>query len=140
MPRWLAHRCWRARALVVVACLWMLPALAAQTMTILTIDAEYLESGMPLYAQIAAEAEQAGRGADAQRRSDISLARDLRQSEILAALPEAIAEVARAAGADLVVDRAVARRIDHAVARDITSEVERILVAQFGALPLEPRS
>lgn len=140
MPRWLAHRCWRARALVVVASLWMLPALAAQTMTILTIDAEYLESGMPLYAQIAAEAEQAGRGADAQRRSDISLARDLRQSEILAALPEAIAEVARAAEADLVVDRAVARRIDHAVARDITSEVERILVAQFGALPLEPRS
>ena len=106
----------------------------------LTIDAEYLQSTMPLYQTIAAQAAKAQQGTDSLRRSDLDLARDLRQSEVLTALPEAIAEVARAAQADLVIDRAVARRIEQPTARDITSEVEKILVAKFGELPLEPGS
>lgn len=118
----------------------MLPALAAPEQTVLTIDAEYLQESMPLYAAITAQATSAAGGANAQRRSSIELARELRQSEVLIALPEAIAEVARAAQADLVVDRAVARRLGETGARDITGEVERILVAQFGQLPLEPGS
>jgi len=125
--------------LAALSCLWVTAAQAAQ-LTVLTIDAEYLETTMPLYATIAAQAKEAGLGADALRRSDIDLARELRQSEVLIALPEAIAEVARAARADLVIDRAVARRIGETAARDITSEVEQILVAQFGKLALEPGS
>jgi nucleotide-binding universal stress UspA family protein len=116
------------------------PALAAESLTVLTVDAEYLESTMPLYASIANDARNAQVGADAVRRSDIELAHELRRSEVLSALPEAIAEIARAAQADLVIDRATARRIGEASARDITREVERILVAQFGQLPLEPGS
>lgn len=127
----------RGGAFAAVSGLWMLPAHA---LTVLTIDAEYLESTMPLYASIAGQAEKAQLGGDAQRRSDVDLARELRQSEVLTALPEAIAEVARAAQADLVLDRAVARRLDETEARDITREVEEILVAQFGKLPLEPGS
>lgn len=127
-------------ALVAALVLWLSPALAAEPLTVLTIDAEYLESTMPLYTAIADDAERAQVGADAVRRSDIDLARELRRSEVLIALPEAIAEVARAAQADLVIDRAVARRLDETTARDITGEVERILVAQFGQLPLEPGS
>jgi hypothetical protein len=118
----------------------MLPAQGAPAQTVLTIDAEYLQETMPLYSAIAAQATTAAVGANAQRRSGIELARELRQSEVLIALPEAIAEVARSAQADLVVDRAVARRLGETGARDITSEVERILVAQFGQLPLEPGS
>lgn len=125
--------------LAALACLWITSAQAAQ-LTVLTIDAEYLEATMPLYATIAAQAEKAGRGADALRRSDIDLARELRQSEVLIALPEAIAQVARSAQADLVIDRAVARRIGETSARDITNEVEQILVAQFGKRALEPGS
>jgi hypothetical protein len=120
--------------------LWLSPALAAKPPAVLTIDAEYLESTMPLYTAIADDAERAQVGADAVRRSDIDLARELRRSEVLIALPEAIAEVARAAQADLVLDRAVARRLGETTARDITREVEQILVAQFGQLPLEPGS
>ena len=118
---------------------WLAPA-SAQPLTVLTIDAEYLQSTMPLYQTIAAQAAKAQQGTDSLRRSDLDLARDLRQSEVLTALPEAIAEVARAAQADLVIDRAVARRIEQPTARDITSEVEKILVAKFGELPLEPGS
>lgn len=116
------------------------PALAAESLTVLTVDTEYLESTMPLYASIANDAKSAQVGADAVRRSDIDLAHELRRSEVLIALPEAIAEVARAAQADLVIDRTTARRIGETSARDITREVERILVAQFGQLPLEPGS
>jgi hypothetical protein len=130
----------RSAALAAATFLWLLPALASPPLTVLTIDAEYLESTMPLYASITAQAEASSQGASAVRRSDLELARELRHSEVLTALPEAIAEVARAAEADLVVDRAVARRLDQASARDITRDVERILVARFGQLPLEPGS
>lgn len=126
---------------LIAALVWSLsPALATDSLTVLTVDAEYLESTMPLYASIADDAKSAQVGADAVRRSDIELAHELRRSEVLIALPEAIAEVARAAQADLVIDRAVARRLGEKSARDVTREVERILVAQFGQLPLEPGS
>jgi hypothetical protein len=128
---------------LIAALVWSLSpalALAAESLTVLTVDAEYLESTMPLYASIADDAKSAQVGADAVRRSDIDLAHELRRSEVLIALPEAIAEVARSARADLVIDRAVARRLGEKSARDVTREVERILVAQFGQLPLEPGS
>jgi hypothetical protein len=128
---------------LIAALVWSLSpalALAAESLTVLTVDAEYLESAMPLYASIANDAKSAQVGADAVRRSDIDLAHELRRSEVLIALPEAIAEVARSARADLVIDRAVARRLGEKSARDVTREVERILVAQFGQLPLEPGS
>lgn len=126
------------RCLALLACLATSAAPAADALIVLTVDIEYLESGMPLYAAIADQAELAQRSVDGMRRSEIELARDLRQSEVLTALPEAIAEVALAANADLVLDREVARRVGEAGARDVTQEVERILVAQFSTLPLEP--
>lgn len=129
----------RSGMLAALAGLWLPPALASP-LTLLTIDAGYLESTMPLYASIAAQAAASSPGVTAKRRSDLELARELRHSEVLIALPEVIAEVARGAGADLVVDRAVARRLDQTAARDITGEVERILVARFGQMPLEPGS
>ncbi|HWS26086.1 MAG TPA: hypothetical protein VN259_05855 [Xanthomonadales bacterium] len=127
-----------SRCLALLACLATSAAPAADDLIVLTVDVEYLESGMPLYASIADQAEQAQRSVDGTRRSEIELARDLRQSEVLTALPEAITEVALAANADLVLDREVARRVGEASARDVTQEVERILVAQFSTLPLEP--
>ena len=126
------------RCLALLACLAASTAPAADALIVLTVDVEYLESGMPLYAAIADQAELAQRSVDGTRRSEIELARDLRQSEVLTALPEAITEVALAANADLVLDREVARRVGEAGARDVTQEVERILVAQFSTLPLEP--
>ena len=126
------------RCLALLACLATSAAPAADALIVLTVDIEYLESGMPLYAAIADQAELAQRSVDGTRRSEIELARDLRQSEVLTALPEAIGEVALAANADLVLDREVARRVGEAGARDVTQEVERILVAQFSTLPLEP--
>lgn len=105
---------------------------ANETLLVLTVDAEYLESGMPLYQQIGAQ--QAAATAD---RDATALAIDLRRSEVLTALPDAIAKVAEAANADLVLDRSVARRAGETAARDITTEVERILVAQFGSRKLE---
>ncbi len=115
-------------------------ARAEEPQVILALDIDYLQTTMPLYARIASEAEKAASGADAERRSDLELARDLRQSEILTALPEVIAGIAGAASADLVVDRAVARRIGETGARDITDEVEKVLVERFGDLPLESGS
>ena len=126
------------RCLALLARLAASTAPAADALIVLTVDVEYLESGMPLYAAIADQAELAQRSVDGTRRSEIELARDLRQSEVLTALPEAITEVALAANADLVLDREVARRVGEAGARDVTQEVERILVAQFSTLPLEP--
>lgn len=126
------------RCLALLACLATSTAPAADALIVLTVDVEYLESGMPLYAAIADQAELAQRSVDGTRRSEIELARDLRQSEVLTALPEAITEVALAANADLVLDREVARRVGETGARDVTQEVERILVAQFSTLQLEP--
>lgn len=126
------------RAFALLACLATGAGHAADALTVLTVDVGYLESGMPLYAQIAEQAEKAQQGVDGERRSEIELARDLRQSEVLTALPEAISEVAIAANADLVLDREVARRVGESGARDVTDEIERILVAQFSQLPLEP--
>ena len=126
------------RCLALLACLATSAAPAADALIVLTVDIEYLESGMPLYAAIADQAELAQRSVDGTRRSEIELARDLRQSEVLTALPEAIGEVALAANADLVLDREVARRVGEGGARDVTQEVERILVAQFSTLPLQP--
>ncbi len=111
---------------------------ATESQVVLALDVEYLQSTMPLYARIAGQAEKAATGADAQRRSELELARDLRQSEILTALPEVIAQIASTAKADMVVDRAVARRIGESAARDITEDVEKVLVERFGDQPLEP--
>ena len=79
------------RCLALLACLATSAAPAADALIVLTVDIEYLESGMPLYAAIADQAELAQRSVDGMRRSEIELARDLRQSEVLTALPEAIA-------------------------------------------------
>lgn len=126
--------------LAMLACLSTIAPLAANELKVLTVDVQYLESGMPLYTTIATQAEQAQQGIAGARRSEIELARDLRQSEVLTALPEAIREVALAADADLVLDRQVAQRVGETGAQDVTAEVERILVAQFSQLPLEPGS
>lgn len=128
------------RGLALLACLATTASAATDALVVLTVDVGYLQSSMPLYTQIAAQAQAAQQGVDGERKSEIELARDLRQSEVLTALPEAIGEVARAANADLVLDRAVAKRVGEAAARDVTDEVERILVAQFSKLPLEPGS
>ena len=128
------------RGLALLAGLVTTAAPAADALVVLTVDVEYLESGMPLYAAIATQAERAQQGVESTRRSEIELARDLRQSEVLTALPEAIREVALAADADLVLDRQVAQRVGETGAQDVTTEVERILVAQFSQLPLEPGS
>jgi hypothetical protein len=106
--------------------------------TVLTIDIGYLESTMPLYAEINAEVERLQADASAQRRSAIELARDVQISEILTALPEVIAAVAQSAHADLVLDRAVASRIGANAPRDVTSEIESALLARFGKKSLEP--
>lgn len=124
--------------LALLAGLTTTAAPAADALVVLTVDVEYLESGMPLYAAIATQAERAQQGVESTRRSEIELARDLRQSEVLTALPEAISEVALAANADLVLDREVAQRVGASAADDVTEEVERILVSQFSQLPLEP--
>ncbi|MCP5475459.1 MAG: hypothetical protein H7A19_11540 [Rhodanobacteraceae bacterium] len=107
---------------------------------ILTVDAEYLESTMPLYAAVDKQAAALKKDADDERRSDIELARQIRVSDILTALPEAIAGVATARQADLVLDRAVARRIAVKVDADITADIERRLSLQFAgrALELDP--
>ncbi|GMU44315.1 MAG: hypothetical protein AMXMBFR25_23010 [Lysobacterales bacterium] len=112
-------------------------ATVAAEQTILTVDAEYLETAMPLYTRIATAAAHAAEGTDAQRRADLELARVQRLSDILVALPEEIGRIAAEADADLVVDRAVARRLGETGARDITAQVERALERRFEALPLE---
>ena len=133
-----SRRVCRCLALALLASLTTTAAPAADALVVLTVDVEYLESGMPLYAAIATQAERAQQGVESTRRSEIELARDLRQSEVLTALPEAISEVALAANADLVLDREVAQRVGASAAHDVTEEVERILVSQFSQLPLEP--
>lgn len=109
----------------------------AQPMVILTVDADRLESGLPLYTKIAQQAEALRAKADAQRRSQIDLAVELRRSEILTALPDAIAAVAQEAKADLVLDIKVAERIGEATARDVTEEVQQRIEQQFSAQTLE---
>lgn len=126
----------RLRLLALAAC-----ALAGQAgaaaQTILTVDADYLQTAMPLYTRVAMAAERAAEGAGEERRGLLELARDQRLSDILTALPEEIARLAVDAGADLVLDRAVARRLGENQARDITAEVESALAARFEQLPLE---
>jgi len=121
----------RAALALLLSCA-LSPAAAKETLLVLSVDAEYLESGMPLYGQIGAQLALIKGERDA-----IALAIELRRSEVLTALPEAIAKVAQAANADLVLDRSVAERAGEPAARDITPEVERILVAQFGQRALE---
>jgi len=113
------------------------PAAQAEGQLILSVDAEYLGTAMPLYTRVATAAARDAEGADAQRQAALELARDQRLSDILTAVPEAIAALAQAAGADLVIDRALARRLGEASARDITDEVEQALAQRFDDLPLE---
>jgi Skp family chaperone for outer membrane proteins len=131
------------------ACLLTIVALASASANvsaavgpqkILTVDAEYLESTMPLYAAVDKQAAELKKDADGERRSDIELARQIRVSDILTALPDVISEVAAAQQADLVLDRAVAKRIAVKVDADITADIERRLKSQFGgrALELDP--
>lgn len=133
---------WRACLLTVVALASAGVNAAAPLgpQKILTVDAEYLESTMPLYAAVDKQAAALKANADDERRSDIELARQLRVSDILTALPEVIAELAAARQADLVLDRAVARRIGVKADADITTDIERRLQAQFAgrALELDP--
>jgi hypothetical protein len=133
---------WRACLLTIVA-LAAAPANAAAAggpQKILTVDAEYLQSTMPLYAAVDKQAAALTNDADDERRGDIELARQIRVSDILTALPEVIAELAGARQADLVLDRALAKRIAVRVDADITADIERRLMSQFGsrALDLEP--
>lgn len=109
----------------------------AQPMVILTVDADRLESGLPLYTKIAQQAEALRAKADAHRRSQIDLAVELRRSEILTALPDAIAAVAQEAKADLVLDIKVAKRVGETAARDVTQEVQQRIEQQFSAQTLE---
>ncbi|MGE4070430.1 MAG: hypothetical protein AB7E72_04580 [Lysobacterales bacterium] len=133
---------WRASLLTMIALATAGANASAATAAqkILTVDAEYLESTMPLYAAVEQQAAALKKNADDERRGDIELARQIRVSDILTALPEVIAELATARQADMVVDRAVARRIGAKVDADITTDIERRLQAQFGgrALELDP--
>ncbi len=128
---------WRACVLTMVALATADAAAATAAQKILTVDAEYLESTMPLYAVVDQQAAALKKNADDERRGDIELARQLRVSDILTALPEVIAELAAARQADLVLDRAVARRIGVKADADITTDIERRLQSQFGGRALE---
>ena len=133
---------WRACVLIIVALTSASASAAAAAVPqkILTVDADYLESTMPLYAAVEQQATALGKNADDERRSDIELARQIRVSDILTALPEVIAELAAARQADLVLDRAVARRIGVTADADITVDIEQRLQSQFAgrALDLDP--
>lgn len=132
-----ADRAWLRRCCAALVLLSAQTASGAAGQTILTVDVDYLETAMPLYTRIATAAARAAEGADAQRQAGLELVRDQRLSDILVALPEEIARIAVDADADLVVDRAVARRLGAAGARDITAEVESALERRFDSLPLE---
>ena len=109
----------------------------ADSLIVLTVDAAFLETGMPLYAEIERQAGALRAQAAADRARQIDLAVELRRSESLTALPEAIAQVALGAKADLVIDRKVAKRIGQTPVRDVTAEVQRILEVQFQTQVLE---
>lgn len=111
---------------------------AVEAQRILTVDASYLESTMPLYASIEAQAALLKNSANLTQQHDIELAQQQRVSDVLIALPEVIAELAQARHADLVLDRAVIRRVGIKAEADITTEVESQLQKRFGPLPLEP--
>lgn len=108
-----------------------------ESQIILTVDGDYLDSTMPLYAELEQQAAGLKKNADPDQRSEIELRVQERISDILTAVPEVIDELARARQADLVLDRIVARRTGAAIAADITEDVERQLVARYGDRPLE---
>lgn len=113
------------------------PALAGDDLRILTVDATFLETGMPLYAELDKQADALRAGADEDLRARIDLAVELRRSEVLTVMPDIIAEFARAENADLVIDRSVAERIQEKGAKDITASVQAKLEAQFSGQKLE---
>lgn len=128
--RWIA-------ALLCVGILGAHPASAGDDMVILTVDATFLETGMPLYAELDKQADALRAGADDDRRAQIDLAVELRRSEVLTVMPDVIAELAKAENADLVIDRSVAERIREKGAKDITASVQARLEAQFAGQKLE---
>jgi Skp family chaperone for outer membrane proteins len=111
----------------------------AASLSILVVDREHLESSMPLYAEIDREAA-ALSATEPKQRDGATLAADLRKSEILTALPEVIAQIAMAEGADLVLDREVARRLGEGGAKDVTAAVQQALEQRFAGRPLEVSS
>lgn len=120
-----------------LAGLYAQPAVAADELVILTVDATFLETGMPLYAELDKQADALRAGADEERRAQVDLAVELRRSEVLTVMPDVIAEIAKAEDADLVIDRSVATRIQQKNAKDITAAVQARLEAQFAGQKLE---
>ncbi len=112
------------------------PFAQAAQLRILVVDATHLQEAMPLYGAID---RQAAALADAREHpaAAVQLAADLRKSEVLTALPEVIAEIAIAAGADLVIDRALARRIGEGGSQDVTAAVQEALEGRYADRPLE---
>lgn len=108
----------------------------AAPLRILIVDATHLQEAMPLYAQID---RQAAALADTREHpaAAVRMAADLRKSEVLTDLPEVIAEIATAAGADLVIDRELARRIGEGGAQDVTAAVQQALEVRYSERPLE---
>jgi len=129
------------RQLALVALFVCAPALprtaSCADMVVLVVDAEHLENSLSLYAMIDQEAAALALSNPAARNS-LRLAADLRRSEILTALPEIIAGLAKAANADLVLDKKVALRLGEKAAKDLTSAVEQQLESRYAGLPLEP--
>lgn len=126
-----------ALVLLCLAGLCAQPAVAADELVILTVDATFLETGMPLYAELDKQADALRAGADEDRRAQVDLAVELRRSEVLTVMPDVIAEIAKTENADLVIDRSVATRIQQKGAKDITAAVQGRLEAQFAGLKLE---
>lgn len=108
-----------------------------ESQLILTVDGDYLDSTMPLYAKLEQQAARLKKNADPDQRSEIELRVQERISDILTAVPEVIDALASAQQADLVLDRVVAKRTGATIAADITEDVERQLVSRYGDLPLE---
>ncbi len=131
----------QAFGLALLTTAWLSPttALAAADadLVVLVVDAQRLETRLPLYARIDAQAA-ALASANPAAKSSATLAAELRKSEILTALPEIIARLAMAANADLVLDQAVAERMGEKGAQDLTAAVEAQIEARFADKPLEP--
>lgn len=104
---------------------------------VLVVDGERLENGLSVYAELDRQLEQARALADLKLRQQRALALELHRSEILTAIPELIHEIAEGEQADVVLDVAAARRIGLSSARDITAQVEALVLQRFGAFDPE---
>lgn len=104
---------------------------------VLVVDGERLENGLAIYAELDRQLDQVRTLADIKLRQQRALALELHRSDILTAIPELIHEIAEGEQADVVLDVAAARRIGLSSARDITAQVEAMVLQRFGTVHSE---